>query len=67
MPRQARYARQGGRMQRPGRNAGLRGRGTQECTCPKCDHTETHERGVPCNTKVCPKCEAKMQGSFCSQ
>lgn len=26
------------------------------CTCPNCGYTESHQRGKPCNTKKCPKC-----------
>jgi len=28
--------------------------------CPKCGHRETHERGVPCVQKRCPKCGTAM-------
>jgi predicted Fe-Mo cluster-binding NifX family protein len=30
------------------------------CLCPKCGHRETHERGVPCVQKQCPKCGIAM-------
>lgn len=30
------------------------------CLCPACGHRETHERGVPCTQKQCPKCGAAM-------
>jgi predicted Fe-Mo cluster-binding NifX family protein len=30
------------------------------CLCPKCGHRETHERGVPCVQKQCPKCGTAM-------
>jgi len=26
------------------------------CICLSCGHQETHERGVPCATRKCPKC-----------
>ena len=31
-----------------------------ECRCPSCGYHEKHQRGVPCNTKTCPKCNAQM-------
>ncbi len=36
--------------------------GVTSCKCPKCGHTEDHERGVPCLQKKCPKCGASMVG-----
>jgi predicted Fe-Mo cluster-binding NifX family protein len=30
------------------------------CVCSKCGHQEPHQRGVPCMTRVCPKCGAAM-------
>lgn len=30
------------------------------CLCPSCEYTVTHARAVPCNTKVCPKCGARL-------
>jgi predicted Fe-Mo cluster-binding NifX family protein len=30
------------------------------CVCPKCGHRETHERGIPCVQKRCPKCGTAM-------
>lgn len=31
-----------------------------ECICPSCGHREPHERGVPCTSKICPKCSTQM-------
>jgi len=30
------------------------------CVCPKCGHRTTHERGFPCSTIKCPKCNTEM-------
>lgn len=30
------------------------------CICPNCGHREPHQRGAPCYTKKCPKCETPM-------
>lgn len=30
------------------------------CACPKCDYQIKHERGVPCSTLKCPKCNVKL-------
>ncbi|HDQ34727.1 MAG TPA: hypothetical protein ENN14_00235 [Chloroflexi bacterium] len=30
------------------------------CRCPSCDHTEPHQRGVPCYTRTCPKCGTQL-------
>ena len=30
------------------------------CICPKCGHKEGHERGVPCATIRCPKCNIPL-------
>jgi hypothetical protein len=56
-----------------GRGAGMRGtrRGRMsgsrtgagpggECVCPKCGTTASHEVGIPCYFKNCPKCGTKM-------
>lgn len=45
-----------GRMGGNKAGAGLGG----ECYCPMCGATATHQRGVPCNTRTCPKCGARM-------
>ena len=31
-----------------------------ECVCPKCNKRAPHQRGVPCNTIVCPDCGIPM-------
>jgi len=31
-----------------------------ECVCTKCGHREPHTIGVPCNKKICPKCQSPM-------
>jgi hypothetical protein len=31
-----------------------------ECVCPKCGTVASHEVGIPCYKKNCPKCGAKM-------
>jgi len=46
----------GGGTGRFARFAGLQG----ECRCPNCGYHEKHQRGVPCNTKKCPKCNSQM-------
>jgi predicted Fe-Mo cluster-binding NifX family protein len=51
-----------GRRQSPagqgrGRMGGPRAAGPMgACVCPKCGHSEPHERGVPCVQKQCPAC-----------
>ena len=46
---------------------GGRGRGSGygvgpggECYCPNCGYKVSHERGVPCFNKKCPKCGSAM-------
>ncbi|HEQ65479.1 MAG TPA: hypothetical protein ENN64_01475 [bacterium] len=49
-------------------NFGGQGRnqlGTEVCTCPDCNYTEPHKRGVPCREAKCPKCGTLMQGELC--
>lgn len=44
-----------------GGNGGGSGEGPGgKCRCPNCGHTESHQRGVPCNRKNCPKCGSAM-------
>lgn len=31
-----------------------------ECYCPNCGYRESHQAGVPCYTKKCPRCGAPM-------
>ncbi len=52
----------------PGCGGGLRrrfrggqGRGSGgSCLCPACGHAQSHVRGVPCVSTVCPRCGAAM-------
>jgi hypothetical protein len=30
------------------------------CVCPSCGTTVSHTRGIPCMTRKCPKCGARM-------
>ena len=52
-----------------GRGRGFSGRGRMggftagpsgNCICPKCKYTETHQTGIPCYQKKCPKCQGPM-------
>ncbi|MBC7231514.1 MAG: hypothetical protein H5T74_14130 [Actinobacteria bacterium] len=55
-----------GRGRGGGRPAGGRGLGgTKVCRCPRCGYTEPHTRGIPCFTRSCPKCGARMAGANC--
>jgi len=30
------------------------------CVCTHCGYAIAHERGVPCNTQICPKCKEPL-------
>lgn len=30
------------------------------CVCPQCGEKEVHQRGIPCNKRICPKCGTPM-------
>ncbi|MFA5777670.1 MAG: cation diffusion facilitator family transporter [Parcubacteria group bacterium] len=32
-----------------------------KCVCPKCGYSVSHERGVPCGTLKCPKCNVNLE------
>jgi len=32
-----------------------------ECVCSQCGYTTPHQRGVPCSTLPCPKCEVNLE------
>ncbi len=36
-----------------------------KCSCPKCGYEETHQRGIPCSQKKCPKCDTPLKGINC--
>lgn len=36
--------------------------GANVCVCPDCGNTQTHKKGVPCNSMKCPKCGTLLQG-----
>ena len=46
-----------------GRGAG-RGRGfggpASRCICPSCHYTVPKQRGIPCNSSICPKCGTRL-------
>ena len=50
-----------GRGQGRGLGQGRAG-GPSMCVCPNCGYEEAHIRGIPCSTKVCPKCKTRMVG-----
>jgi len=52
-------------MQSFGRGRGQgRAGGPGLCVCPSCGYEEAHTRGIPCSTKQCPKCKARMVGKW---
>ena len=36
--------------------------GTETCVCPECGSEYAHEKGTPCNAKVCKQCNVKLVG-----
>lgn len=51
--------------QKRGKNIGqvpeAEGKGPDgECVCPKCGYSISHQRGVPCSTIKCPKCNINL-------
>ena len=46
----------GDRGRMGGRGLGVGG----YCVCPSCGHKVSHQRGVPCNQRNCPKCGVRM-------
>jgi uncharacterized protein len=43
-----------------GRMDGFAAGPSGNCVCPKCGYKETHQIGVPCYQKKCPKCGSLM-------
>jgi uncharacterized protein len=43
-----------------GRMGGFAAGPSGNCVCPKCGYIESHQRGVPCYQKKCPKCQSLM-------
>jgi hypothetical protein len=54
-----------GRGSATGRGMRNRPLGSNKCTCPKCGHEESHQRGIPCSKQKCPKCQTPMRGVNC--
>jgi hypothetical protein len=60
----------GGKGAGQGRRGGRQGRGrmggpyaagpVDTCICPKCGHSEPHERGMACAQTRCPQCGTAM-------
>ena len=36
--------------------------GASQCVCPDCGYSVAHDRGTPCNSIVCPKCNVPLVG-----
>ena len=36
--------------------------GAAKCVCPRCSYTIAHPRGIPCSSKLCPKCNVPLVG-----
>jgi len=32
------------------------------CECPKCSYKTKHDKGIPCSSKSCPKCNIPLVG-----
>jgi len=43
-----------------GRMGGFAEGPSGNCICPKCGYKESHQTGVPCYQKKCPKCGSPM-------
>jgi hypothetical protein len=50
----------GGRGRGRGQGGGFAQGPDGECRCPNCTYKESHQLGVPCYNKKCPKCGAPM-------
>lgn len=55
----------GGGMAEAGRGRGCRGQAGGQgapgvCRCPVCGYEQSHARGIPCGSMVCPACGAGM-------
>ena len=37
------------------------------CSCPNCSYSEAKIRGIPCRTKICPKCGSSLQRRLCNK
>jgi hypothetical protein len=49
-----------GRFGRRGLGGGFAQGPVGECYCPNCGYRENHQIRVPCNTKICPKCNTPL-------
>lgn len=48
------------KMVQPGRRGRGFGGPATSCVCPQCGYQETKQRGIPCVSKKCPKCNTSM-------